>query len=197
VEEPVAGEFTARFLRAAAALRQGDPRDEATDIGPSISRAHLERVDGFVRRAVLAGAHPQLGGAVSPALGGLYYLPTLLTGAPPGSEILTEEVFGPVLTLQTFSGEDEAVTLANSTRYGLAATMFTGSQDRAQRVAGLLRAGTVWVNCFFVRDLRAPFGGAGLSGIGREGGGWSFDFYADVKNTVYAPRGWHGEETSG
>jgi 5-carboxymethyl-2-hydroxymuconic-semialdehyde dehydrogenase len=191
VEEPVADEFTARFLRQAAALRQGDPRDETTDVGPSISRAHLERVDGFVRRAILAGAHPQLGGSVSPALGGLYYLPTLLTGAPPGSEILTEEVFGPVLTLQTFSGEEEAVELANSTRYGLAATMFTGSEDRAQRVSARLRAGTVWVNCFFVRDLRAPFGGAGLSGIGREGGDWSFGFYADLKNTVYAPQGWH------
>jgi hypothetical protein len=116
--------------------------------------------------------------------------PTLLAGARPGSEILTEEVFGPVLTLQTFGGEDEAVALANGTRYGLAATVFTGDRDRAERVSARLVAGTVWVNCFFVRDLRAPFGGAGLSGIGREGGTWSFDFYGDVKNTVYAPEGW-------
>ncbi|HUL26596.1 MAG TPA: aldehyde dehydrogenase [Streptosporangiaceae bacterium] len=190
VEEPVAEEFIARFTRRAAGLRQGDPRDEATDIGPNITRAHLDRVDGFVRRAVASGARPLLGGAVNPALGGLYYQPTLLAGAEPGAEILTEEVFGPVLTLQTFTGEDEAVALANSTRYGLAATMFTGSHRRAERVAARLRAGTVWVNCFFVRDLRAPFGGAGQSGIGREGGTWSFDFYADVKNTVYAPAGW-------
>jgi 5-carboxymethyl-2-hydroxymuconic-semialdehyde dehydrogenase len=190
IEEPIAGEFTARFLERAAALRQGDPRDEATDIGPAITREHLARVDGFVRRAVAAGARPLLGGGVNPALGGLYYLPTLLAGAAAGAEILTEEVFGPVLTVQTFTGEDEAVALANSTRYGLAATMFTGREDRAERVAARLRAGTVWVNCFFVRDLRAPFGGAGLSGIGREGGTWSFDFYADVKNTVYAPKGW-------
>ncbi|MEP7023853.1 MAG: aldehyde dehydrogenase [Actinomycetota bacterium] len=190
VEEPVAAEFTARFTQRAAALRQGDPRDEATDIGPNITRAHLDRVDGFVRRAVAAGARPLLGGGVHPELGGLYYQPTLLAGAEPGAEILTEEVFGPVLTLQTFDGEDEAVALANSTRYGLAATVFTGDQDRAQRVSDRLVAGTVWVNCFFVRDLRAPFGGAGLSGIGREGGTWSFDFYSDVKNTVYAPKGW-------
>ena len=188
VEEPVAEEFTARFTERAAALRQGDPRDEAIDIGPNITREHLARVDGFVRRAVAAGARPLLGGAVNPALGGLYYQPTLLAGAEPGSEILTEEVFGPVLTVQTFGGEDEAVALANSTRYGLAATMFTGDTGRAERVSARLRAGTVWVNCFFVRDLRAPFGGAGLSGIGREGGTWSFDFYADVKNTVYAGR---------
>jgi aminomuconate-semialdehyde/2-hydroxymuconate-6-semialdehyde dehydrogenase len=190
VEEPIAAEFTERFIQAAAALRQGDPRDESTDIGPNITRAHLERVDGFVQRAVEAGARPVLGGRVNPELGGLYYQPTLLTGAAPGSEILTEEVFGPVLTLQTFNGEAEAVALANNTSYGLAATMFTGDESRAERVAAQITAGTVWVNCFFVRDLRAPFGGAGLSGIGREGGTWSFDFYCDVKNTVYAGTGW-------
>jgi len=193
VDERIADDFTARFLDAAAALRQGDPRDDDTDVGPNITRAHLERVDGFVRRAVAAGARPLLGGTVNADLGGLYYRPTLLADAKPGSEILTEEVFGPVLTLQTFSGEDEAVALANSTRYGLAATMFTGDHDRAERVSARLVAGTVWVNCFFVRDLRAPFGGAGLSGIGREGGTWSFDFYGDVKNTVYAPEGWRSD----
>jgi aminomuconate-semialdehyde/2-hydroxymuconate-6-semialdehyde dehydrogenase len=128
IEKPIAGEFTARFLEHAAGLRQGDPRDEATDIGPAITREHLDRVDGFVRRAVAAGARVLLGGAVNPALGGLYYQPTLLAGAAAGSEILTEEVFGPVLTIQAFTGEDEAVALANSTRYGLAATMFTGDE---------------------------------------------------------------------
>jgi aminomuconate-semialdehyde/2-hydroxymuconate-6-semialdehyde dehydrogenase len=190
VDEAIAGEFTARFAARTAVLRQGDPRDEATDIGPNISRAHLDRVDGYVRRAIAAGARPLLGGAVNPVLGGLYYQPTLLGGAEPGAEILTEEVFGPVLTVQTFGTEDEAVTLANNTRYGLAATMFTGDRARAERVSARLVAGTVWVNCFFVRDLRAPFGGAGRSGIGREGGTWSFDFYSDVKNTVYAGQGW-------
>jgi len=187
------GGRAARFLERAAALRQGDPRDQSSDIGPTITRAHLDRVDGFVRRAVAARARPLLGGTVNHDLGGLYYRPTLLAGAKPGSEILTEEVFGPVLTLQTFHTEDEAVAMANSTRYGLAATMFTGDRERAERVSARLVAGTVWVNCFFVRDLRAPFGGAGLSGIGREGGTWSFDFYADVKNTVYAPEGWRSD----
>ncbi len=190
VEERIAAEFTERFLARAAALRQGDPRDEATDVGPNITRAHLQRVDGFVRRAVAAGARPLLGGGPNRDLGGLYYQPTLLTGAEPGAEILTEEVFGPVLTLQTFAAEEEAVALANDTRYGLAATVFTGDDQRAGRVSARLTAGTVWVNCFFIRDLRAPFGGAGLSGIGREGGTWSFDFYSDVKNTVYAADGW-------
>ena len=193
VEEAVAEEFLARFTSRAAALKQGDPRDEATDVGPNITRQHLARIDGFVRRAVAAGARPVLGGAVNPELGGLYYQPTLLAGAAPGSEILTEEVFGPVLTVQTFAGEAEAIALANGTRYGLAATVFTGDRAQAARVSARLVAGTVWVNCFFVRDLRAPFGGARQSGIGREGGTWSFDFYGDVKNTVYAPEGWRAD----
>jgi len=115
-----------------------------------------------------------------------------VTDAEPGSEILTEEVFGPVLTMQTFAAEDEGVAMANDTRFGLAATLVTGDPERAERVSAGLDAGTVWVNCFFVRDLGAPFGGNGRSGIGREGGTWSFDFYCDVKNTVFSPEGWHG-----
>jgi 5-carboxymethyl-2-hydroxymuconic-semialdehyde dehydrogenase len=174
-------------------LKVGDPREEATDIGPLITRQHLARVDGFVQRAIAAGARAVIGGGPTT---GLYYRPTLLADAAPGAEILTEEVFGPVLTMQTFSTEAEAVALANSTRYGLAATVFTGAAERAERVSAQLVAGTVWVNCFFVRDLRAPFGGAGLSGIGREGGTWSFDFYSDVKNTVYAPEGWRHDRVA-
>ena len=191
VERQIAGEFTARLAERVAALRQGDPRDELTDIGPNISREHLNRVDGFVRRAVAAGARTVFGGGVHESLGGLYYKPTLLADAAPGSEILTSEVFGPVLTIQHFDAERDAIALANNTRYGLAATLFTGDRARAERVSSQLVAGTVWVNCFFVRDLRAPFGGAGQSGIGREGGTWSFDFYSDIKNTVFAPQGWH------
>jgi aminomuconate-semialdehyde/2-hydroxymuconate-6-semialdehyde dehydrogenase len=190
VEASIAPEFTERFLVRARELRQGDPRDEATDIGPQIHADHLARIDGFVQRALNGGATALLGGR--PATG-LYYRPTLLTGAAPGSEILTEEVFGPVLTLETFETEDEAVATANNTRFGLAATLFTGDRSRAERVTERLVAGTVWVNCFFVRDLRAPFGGARQSGIGREGGTWSFDFYCDVKNSVFAPKGWSAD----
>ena len=190
VEESIADEFTAAFVERAGSLRQGDPRDLETDIGPQISRRHFERVDGFVRRAVEAGATPVLGGGPNTDLGGLYYRPTLFTGAQPGSEILTEEVFGPVLTLQTFATESEAIEIANGTEFGLAAVLFTGDPDRAERVSAELVAGTCWVNCFFVRDLRAPFGGARRSGVGREGGDWSFDFYADVKNTVTSPDHW-------
>ncbi len=194
VESSIADEFTARFLAAARRLRPGDPRDEATDIGPLIHRDHLARVDGFVQRATADGARAVLGGGPNTELGGLHYQPTLFVDAKPGSDILTEEVFGPVLTLQTFAGEAQAIELANNTRYGLAATLLTGDEERAKRVSAQLVAGTVWVNCFFVRDLQAPFGGSRDSGIGREGGTWSFDFYCDVKNTVLAPKGWrnHG-----
>ncbi|MGW0519944.1 aldehyde dehydrogenase [Crossiella sp. NPDC003009] len=190
VAEEVHEEFLHRFLARASLLRQGDPRLPETDLGPQVHQRQFDRIDGFVQRALAEGATALLGGGPNTDLGGLYYRPTLLTGAVPGSEILTEEVFGPVLTLQRFRTEAEAVALANNTRFGLAAAVVTGDPERAERVTHDLIAGTVWVNCFFVRDLRAPFGGSRESGIGREGGDWSFDFFCDVKNTVFAPNGW-------
>ena len=99
-------------------------------------------------------------------------------------------MFGPVLTMQTFTTDEEGLALANGTEFGLAACVVSGDRARAEAFTKHLIAGTIWVNCFFVRDLGAPFGGSKKSGIGREGGVWSFDFYADVKNTVYAPNGW-------
>jgi 5-carboxymethyl-2-hydroxymuconic-semialdehyde dehydrogenase len=194
VQDGIADEFRARFLARAAAIVQGDSRDEVTDIGPLVSRAHLERVDGYVRRAIADGARVLLGGEPNRELcastGGFYYRPTVFESVEPAMEIVRDEVFGPVLTLQTFGSEDEGVAMANDTYYGLAATLVTGDRALADRVTARLSAGTVWVNCFFVRDLAAPFGGNGLSGIGREGGTWSFDFYCDVKNSVFAPKGW-------
>lgn len=194
VQEGIYAEFRERFLARAAAITQGDSRDESTDIGPLIGRTHLDRVDGFVKRAVADGATVVLGGEpnheLNNATGGFYYRPTVFEGVDPTMEIVCHEVFGPVLTLQTFATEEEGLAMANDTEYGLAATLVTGSPERAERVSARLDAGTVWVNCFFVRDLSAPFGGNGRSGIGREGGTWSFDFYCDVKNSVFAPKGW-------
>ncbi|MBD0316982.1 MAG: aldehyde dehydrogenase [Thermoleophilia bacterium] len=184
VAESIAGEFLDRFLAAVAELRLGDPRDPETDIGPLITREHLARVEGYVERALGEGAQLVFGGRVSPELGGLYYEPTLFTHVRQEMEIVQREVFGPVLTLQTFADEDEAVEFANGTEYGLAATVFTRDEERAERLGGRLVAGTTWVNCFYARDLAAPFGGAKRSGIGREGGEWSFDFYADVKTVA-------------
>jgi acyl-CoA reductase-like NAD-dependent aldehyde dehydrogenase len=187
VEDAIHDRFLERFAEASAAIRQGDPRDDATDIGPLITREHFARVDGFVRRATDAGVEVAFGGGPNDELGGLYYRLTLFLEPPAGSEILRDEVFGPVLTLQRFSGEDDAITKANDSTYGLSAIVYTGDPDRAERVSSALVAGTVWVNSFYVRDLRAPFGGSRNSGIGREGGSWSFDFYSDVKNVCTAP----------
>lgn len=190
VQEGIADAFAQRFAERAAEIRQGDPRDESTHIGPNIHLKHIERVQGFIDRAKSDGATVAYGGEVNTELGTHYFKPTLIVDAPSGSEILTQEVFGPVLTMQTFRTDEEGLELANGTEFGLAACVVSGNRERAEAFCKFLVAGTIWVNCFFVRDLAAPFGGSKRSGIGREGGIWSFDFYADVKNTVYAPNGW-------
>ncbi len=190
VHESIATEFMEAFTAKAAALTQGDPRDPETDIGPQIHQTHFDRVKGFVDRAKAEGADIVWGGEPNGELGGLYFRPTLIANPAPGSEIVTAEVFGPVLTMQTFTTDDDVVALANGTDFGLAAIVVSGDRDHAELVTRQLVAGTIWVNCFFVRDLRAPFGGSKKSGVGREGGTWSFDFYADIKNTVFAPTGW-------
>ena len=161
-----------------AEIRVGDPREGDTTYGPLIHPVALERVTGHVARAREAGARLAFGGG---SLGGLYFAPTLFADVAPDADILRHEVFGPVLTLQGFADEADAIRLANETEYGLAATIYTGSEERADRVSGAVVAGTVWVNCFYVRDLETPFGASGQSGIGREGGRHSFDFYCDVK----------------
>jgi aminomuconate-semialdehyde/2-hydroxymuconate-6-semialdehyde dehydrogenase len=181
VHRDVVGDFLTRFEENVADIRVGDPRDPETTYGPLIHPVALERVTGYVARAFEAGAHLEFGGR---PIEGLYYPPTLFTDVPAQAEILHHEVFGPVLTLQTFDDEQDAIAKANDTDYGLAATIYTGDEQRADRVSAAVVAGTVWVNCFYVRDLETPFGGARDSGIGREGGQHSFDFYSDVKTVV-------------
>lgn len=183
VESSAADCLLVRVRDATAKLPVGDPRNLATRIGPLIHPRQLERVHGYVARATANGARSLFGAGPHP-FGELYYQPTLLTDVAPADEIFQEEVFGPVLTWSLFDDEEEAVALANATPYGLAAMVYTTDRARAERVAAAIVAGTVWVNCFFVRDLAAPFGGTGISGIGREGGRWSFDFFCDVKNVA-------------
>jgi betaine-aldehyde dehydrogenase/5-carboxymethyl-2-hydroxymuconic-semialdehyde dehydrogenase len=180
VEETVAGPFLERFHAATDRHVLGDPRDDETTISPVIHRTHLERIDGFVRRARENGDRIVRGGKAA-ELGGLWYEPTLIEPRSNDSEIVQREVFGPVLCFQTFRDEDDAVRLANSTEYGLAATVWTRSRERAERVGRAIRAGTLWVNTFLVRDLTAPFGGVGASGVGREGGDYALDFCSDLK----------------
>jgi len=178
VEEPVRDEFLARFDAAVGEHVLGDPRDDATTISPMIHPDHVARVEGFVERARASGQEIARGGR---RLDGLFFEPTLVVPSSNDAEIVQREVFGPVLTLQTFGSEAEAIALANSTAYGLAGLVYTGSMGRADRVGRAIRGGTVWVNTFLVRDLTAPFGGMGISGIGREGGDYALDFYSDLK----------------
>ena len=190
VHASVADEFAKKFAEKAAQIKQGDPRDPETDIGPQIHHTHFDRIKGFVDRAKADGANIVIGGEPNSALGGLYFKPTLVMDPKPGSEIVSAEIFGPVLCMQTFNTDEEALEMANGTEFGLAAVVISGYRDHAKKITDKLVAGTIWVNCFFVRDLRAPFGGSKKSGIGRDGGTWSFDFYADIKNTVVSPNGW-------
>jgi acyl-CoA reductase-like NAD-dependent aldehyde dehydrogenase len=178
VHESVREQFLDRFHAAADAQVLGDPRDDATTIAPMIHPEHVARVEGFVERAKAEGQRLLRGGR---RLDGLFFEPTLFEPLSNEAEIVQREVFGPVLTFQTFADEAEAVALANSTRYGLSGIVYTGSMGRADRVGRVVRAGIVWVNTFLVRDLTAPFGGAGISGIGREGGDYALDFYSDLK----------------
>jgi len=175
VLDTAAGRVTARVRVDGGRVSGGGARSElwlrivASVLGLPLERTAVE--EGAAYGAAL------LGGVAGGVFGDV----------PEGAEVLRKEVFGPVLTLQTFEDEEEAIALANETDYGLAAIVYTGDRERAERVSERVVAGTVWVNSFFVRDLRAPFGGAKSSGVGREGGVYSFDFYADVKNVCSAP----------
>lgn len=163
-------------------LNVGDPREAATEVGPIIHPRQLERVKGFVERAVAAGATLLWGGKPH-SFGAQYFEPTLLTDVAQDSEIVQNEVFGPVLTLQTFESDDELITLANDVDYGLGGVCY-GETAHATAIAEQVRTGFIWVNSFGIRDLAAPFGGCKRSGIGREGGDWSFEFFCDVKDVV-------------
>jgi acyl-CoA reductase-like NAD-dependent aldehyde dehydrogenase len=183
VEASVRDEFLRLFHHHADQHVLGDSREPGTTISPMIHPDHVASVAGFVDRARAAGDTILRGGERSPLGGddGLWYEPTLIEPASNDSEVVQHEIFGPVLTFQTFTDEADAVRLANSTQYGLSAIVYTGSQERAERMGRAIRAGTVWTNCFLVRDLTAPFGGCGISGIGREGGDYALDFYSDLK----------------
>ena len=184
VEASVRDEFIDALHTRTEAHVLGDSRDDATTIAPMVHPDHLARVESFVDRAQAAGDTIVWGGRRG--ADSLHYQPTLIEPASNHSEIVQREVFGPVLTIQTFAGEAEAIELANSTQYGLSAIVYTGSADRAERVGAAVRAGIVWTNTFLVRDLAAPFGGCGLSGIGREGGDHALDFHSDLKALIVA-----------
>ena len=186
VERTIFGRFVNGLKQRAESLRLGSPLDPDTNLGPLISSQHREKVLSYYKLAkeegatlVAGGGVPQFGNALDR---GFYVQPTILTGLPESARCVKEEIFGPVCHIAPFDTEEEAVRMANDTKYGLAASIWTTNLKRGHRVAQQMNVGITWVNCWFLRDLRTPFGGAGLSGIGREGGVHSLNFYSELNN---------------
>ncbi|WP_329098085.1 aldehyde dehydrogenase [Actinomadura citrea] len=183
VQREVYQEFLDRFIAAAEALVPGDPKDPATQLGPLASEEHYAKVKAYLDGVPGEGGKIATGGVGAE---GLFVRPTVVLDAPPTARVRREEIFGPVAVVTPFDTENEAVAAANDTPYGLNAMVFTENLSRAHRVSAALKAGTVWTNCFFIRDLRAPFGGVGDSGLGREGGTYSREFFTEPKAVVMA-----------
>jgi aminomuconate-semialdehyde/2-hydroxymuconate-6-semialdehyde dehydrogenase len=189
VERSRFDEFVTGLAARAKALKIGDPLEESTQHGPQASRPHLDKIASCVQMARDLKGTIHTGGEQVPASdlparvrGGYYFRPTVISGLDPTCKVEQEEIFGPVVTVQPFDTEAEAVALANGTPYGLAATLWTQDVSRAHRVAAALDAGIIWVNCWLLRDLRTPFGGMKQSGVGREGGWDAVKFFTEAKN---------------
>ena len=187
VEQSIHDEFVAKVAERAARIRVGHPLDPETVIGPLIHPVHEKKVLSYFDIAREDGATIAVGGgkAEGPG-GGCYVKPTLFTNASQSMRIAREEIFGPVLTAIPFADEDEALAIANDVSYGLTGYVWTSDVTRAFRFSDALEAGMIWVNSENIRHLPAPFGGVKASGIGRDGGDWSFDFYMETKNIAFA-----------
>ena len=186
VEESLFERFMEKFVAEVKRLKVGDPADEGTFMGPLVSQAHLEKVNSFIAQARAEGGKIWTGGD-TPALtsefaGGYWLSPTVISGLPESSRCIQEEIFGPVVTVSTFKNVDEVLGYANGVKYGLSASVWTQDVTKALRVSSGLHAATVWVNSWLERDLRVPFGGQKASGLGREGGRHSIEFYTEATN---------------
>ena len=186
VERPIFDEFVSRLKSGVEGLKLGRPEDEEANFGPLVSLEHREKVLSYYQVAVKEGATVVVGGGI-PDMGeamnaGAWIEPTIWTGATEDARIIKEEIFGPCCHIRPFDTEDEAIALANDTDYGLCAAIWTENLSKANRVAEAVEVGLVWVNSWFLRDLRTAFGGVKQSGIGREGGVHSLEFYTELKN---------------
>jgi aminomuconate-semialdehyde/2-hydroxymuconate-6-semialdehyde dehydrogenase len=187
VDRRIHERFVEAFVTQARQLGVGDPLDESTQQGAVVSKPHLEKIRSYVEMARADGGKILCGGASPPppndrCRGGFFFEPTVIAGLAPDCRVNQEEIFGPVVSLLPFSDEREAVAIANSTPYGLSASIWTRDLHTAHRVAEQLESGTVWVNCWLLRDLRVPFGGMKQSGVGREGGEEALRFFTEPKN---------------
>lgn len=191
VERSCYPEFVRQFVEKTSQLRLGDPLEATTDQGAIVSKMQLEKVQYYVQLAQEEGGKVELGG-VAPAApndrcrGGYFFPPTVITGLPVACRVNREEIFGPVVTITPFDHEEEVIAYANDVDYGLSSSVWTQNLGRAHRVAEKINAGTVWVNCWLVRDLRVPFGGMKQSGVGREGGEEALRFFTEPKNVCIA-----------
>ena len=188
VERSYYGEFRDALVARANAMLVGDPRDVATNLGPVVSKAHFDKVMACLDLARREGGRVLCGGEpVQPdgrCRNGWFIAPTVIEGLGPDCRTNTEEIFGPVVTLQAFDTDEEALALANATPYGLSASVWTADLSRAHRLAERIEAGVVWVNTWMNRDLRTPFGGVKQSGLGREGGWEAMRFFTEAKNVT-------------
>ncbi len=186
VERPIFDEFVARLAEGAAKFKLGVPDDKTVDMGPVVSHEHQKKVLSYYQLAVEEGAEVVLGGGVPdmPAelVGGAWVQPTIWTGLADDARVVNEEIFGPCCHIRPFDTEEEAIILANDTSYGLAAAIWTENTSRALRVSTQINCGIAWVNSWFLRDLRTAFGGSKESGMGREGGEHSLEFYTELQN---------------
>jgi aminomuconate-semialdehyde/2-hydroxymuconate-6-semialdehyde dehydrogenase len=186
VERPIFEKFVQALKKKAEGMKPGRPEEAETGIGPLISQEHRAKVLSYYKKAVEDGATVVTGGGVpdmpGDLEGGSWIQPTIWTGLREDSAVIREEIFGPCCHVRPFDAEDEAIRLANDTPYGLATTIWTTNLARAHRVSARIDVGICWVNCWFLRDLRTPFGGSKESGIGREGGVHSLEFYTELRN---------------
>lgn len=190
VQRTIMDEFIDRFKKAASELKVGDPQHPSTTMGPVVSEEHYKKVTSYLEIAkeenstlVYGGKRPKLSAYLE---NGYYLEPTIYIQNNPKARISQEEIFGPIVTIIPFDTEDEALQIANDTEYGLNSVIWTENLQRAHRISHHVRAGTIWVNCWFVRDLRTPFGGFKKSGVGREGGHHSLAFFTEAKNICIA-----------
>ena len=186
VERSLFDEFVEKLKAAAETLKPGLPEDKECNFGPMVSLQQRDKVLSYYKKAKEEGATIISGGGIpemdEELAGGFWIEPTIWTGLPESSAVIREEIFGPCCHIQAFDSEEEAIRLANDTPYGLATAIWTENASRAHRVAAQIEVGISWVNCWFLRDLRTPFGGSKQSGIGREGGVHSLEFYTEMRN---------------